>query len=212
MKHSIKHLPFPEKKAESVRELFKSQETVYSAYAEKLLWWNDRINLVSRNVSRETLLLHILHSLVVSQSSAFQSADEIIDTGTGGGLPGIPLAIAYPEKTFLLNDIVAKKITACKNIASALFLKNIRAETGSVAEVEIASQTLISKHAFKINELLAMISQKSWKSIVLLKGGDDVEAELDGVEELLSIEVYDLYDGFQDVFFKGKALVEIKRG
>ena len=212
MKHSIKHLPFPKKKAENVSELFASQEAVYSAYADKLLWWNGRINLVSRNVSRETLLLHIMHSLVVSQSSVFKNSDKIIDTGTGGGLPGIPLAIACPEKTFLLNDIAAKKITACKNIASSLSLKNVSAEAGSIAEVEIASQILISKHAFKINELLAMLSQKSWKHIVLLKGGEDVEAELEGVEELLTIEIYDLYGGFQEVFFKGKALVEINRG
>lgn len=181
-------------------------------YISRLLWWNKKINLVSREVSRETLYKHVEHSLTILISGLFNSASFVIDSGTGGGLPGIPLAIASPEKKIFLNDVVSKKITACKQIALSLGLKNITGVAESIEKIETKEGcVIISKHAFKINQLMDMIGDKPWKGVVLLKGKNEVDAELGGIEDDLNIEIRDLYPGFSHSFYEGKALVEITK-
>lgn len=212
MEHTIIRKSLSKKAANDVRELYQNHKERLDEYVERLLWWNQKINLVSRDVSRETIEQHVVHSLVVSQSSLFKDASEIIDSGTGGGLPGIPLAIVYPEKLMCLNDVVSKKIMACKHMVSGLKLVHVDSKAASIEEVEMSFGTLIiSKHAFKINDLISMISGKPWSGIVLLKGGKEVEDELTGLQEALSIEISNLDGEFRNSFFEGKAMVEIKR-
>lgn len=212
MKHDISYLEFSADKVDSVRNDFQSNREVLSQYVDRLLWWNEKINLVSRDVPRETVLNHVEHSLVISQSKLFREADLILDTGTGGGLPGIPLAVLASEKRFVLNDIVSKKIMACKHMASGLKLKNTDSFMGSLENLEVKPGSIIvSKHAFKINEMIKMIEGKPWLGVILLKGRDEVEKELDGIELSLDISVYDLQVNFQNPFYNGKAMVEIKR-
>lgn len=208
MEHSILYKEFSSADASIVRDLHESQKSIFSQYIERLLWWNKKINLVSRGVSRETLDLHILHSLAVTQAKAFQENWHFVDAGTGGGLPGIPLAISYPAKTFVLNDIVNKKVLACKSMASDLGLSNVSVSARSVGDMgEI--DVIVSKHAFKINALCELVQESGWRHIILLKGRDEAEKELDGIEQSLKVEITDLYPGFQHDFFWGKALVEI---
>lgn len=208
MKHSILHNNLSLADAGLIRDLFESNKYPLSQYVTRLLWWNSKINLVSRGVSRETLELHVLHSLVVAQAKVFKEKRHFVDAGTGGGLPGMPLAIAFPDKSFMLNDIVNKKVLACKSMASDLSLANVTVAAQSVGDIG-GVDVIISKHAFKINMLYELVKKGGWQHILLLKGRDEVEKELDGIEQPLKIEITDLNAGFKHAFFEGKALVEI---
>ncbi|MGN8225437.1 RsmG family class I SAM-dependent methyltransferase [Gracilimonas sp. BCB1] len=212
MEHQILRTPLSKKKAQGARLLFDTHKEKLEDYVDRLLWWNNKINLVSRGVSRETIKKHIEHSLVLTQSDWFLQANKVIDSGTGGGLPGIPLAICGNEKHVHLNDIVTKKIMACKNMASGLSLNNVSSSSHSIEKAGFAGdELLVSKHAFKIGDLCKMLEPKKWKRIILLKGGEEVGNEVVDVAEPLSINVIDLMPGFGDEFYKGKAMVEISR-
>lgn len=212
MEHLITRTSLPKEKARRVADLFDSHKEKLDDYIGRLLWWNNKINLVSRDVSRETIKKHVEHSLVIAQSDWFAQAERVIDSGTGGGLPGIPLAICVDGKHFHLNDVVTKKIMACKNIASGMGLSNISSSFHSIEKVDFYGyELLVSKHAFKIGDLCKMLEQKQWKRIILLKGGEEVESEVEAVAEPLRINVIDLMPGFGDEFYRGKAMVEISR-
>ncbi|NGP87157.1 RsmG family class I SAM-dependent methyltransferase [Fodinibius halophilus] len=178
-------------------------------YLERLLWWNSRLNLVSRNVPRETILQHIRHSLLLSQFDAFINAELIVDAGTGGGLPGLPLAITHPDKHLVLNDLVTKKCLAIKQMAQKLQLKNIGIIDGSIEHLEQdQSFLLISKHAFKISDLIQMTSHLPWQKIVLYKGAS-FEQELEDISTPLNINCYNL-SGYSE-FYEGKSILVISR-
>ncbi len=212
MEHQIIRRDFKVKEASAVRELYKRHYEKLGDYIDKLLWWNEKINLVSRGVSRETVAQHVEHSLVINESQIFELGNNIIDAGAGGGLPGIPLGIVSPKKNIVLNDVVSKKIMACKNIANGLRLNNVQTEAKSIGEIKVAPKSVIvSKHAFKINDLLNMIDQKAWLGVILLKGGEEVGAELEGVKEPLKVNIINLEQGFSGSFYDGKAMVEIQR-
>ena len=149
-----------------VDEIIRENREQLTTYLDRLLWWNKKVNLVSRDVSRETVWEHIRHSLVLTQFQVFKEAESIVDSGTGGGLPGIPLAISAPDKQFLLNDIVSKKIIAVRQILLKLSLTNAKAKATSVEKLEFPTPSLlISKHAFKVNELWEMVKNKSWNTM-----------------------------------------------
>ncbi len=161
------------------------------------------------DVPRETISKHLFHSLLISHLDIFNSTDTIVDAGTGGGLPGIPLAITYPEKHYILNDIVSKKCLALKQISRKLNLQNIEIVDSSIENIDQREAfLLISKHAFKINDLYHMTTHLPWEAIVLYKG-TDFKQELEGIEPSLSIDCYDLSN--EGDFYQGKALITIRR-
>jgi 16S rRNA (guanine527-N7)-methyltransferase len=213
----VKHLDTHTIKPHHVsRETFAETDRLISnyrkrleLYLDQLLWWNKRLNLVSRNVSRETIWEHIRHSLLLAQFKEFKSAKLIVDAGTGGGLPGLPLAITHPQKHFVLNDLVTKKCLAMKQMAQKIGLANVGIIDGSIEDFRQKDPfLLISKHAFKINELYRMTASLPWKTMVLYKG-TDFEGELEGIEESFTIESYDLSE--ESEFYRGKALVIVSR-
>lgn len=212
MKHDIQFENCEETKWALVKNLYSEHFGKLSRYADLLLWWNDKINLVSRGVSRETILKHVEHSLFISTSEYFDGHAKITDTGTGGGLPGIPLAICFPEKEFVLNDIVKKKIMALKGIVTSLGLKNIITQEGSIADFEVNRESLIiTKHAFKINELIDLLSEKDWKKIIFLKGAQETISEINESKVEIVANVTRLDANINDPFYSEKALVEIVR-
>ena len=108
MKHRITYSILTDEHISEWETIINNNIQSLILYSDQLLWWNKKINLISRDVSHETVVEHIKHSLLLSTSYWFKKAKKIIDTGSGGGLPGIPLAMCFPEKQFILNDIVSK--------------------------------------------------------------------------------------------------------
>lgn len=209
MQHSITYCHVPRETIAKAKASLTKYETSINRYIDLLLWWNQRINLVSRDVSRETIVKHIQHSLLLHALEAFQESEFVVDAGTGGGLPGIPLAITHPDKKFLLNDIVSKKIMAVKQMARELDLKHVETFNGSIEKVKTDhSFLLISKHAFKINNLIQMAKSLPWSTIIFYKGLE-FKDELTGIETSLNIHVYKLSE--YESFYHDKALIIVSR-
>lgn len=212
VKHSIKHIEVSKEELEGVNKLLESHGSLLEEYVAQLLWWNKKINLVSRSVSHETVIEHVKHSLLLYKSIGKDDSNKIVDTGTGGGLPGIPLAICFPEKEFILNDIVEKKLLTVKQMALKLGLKNVVLEPRSIAKMPInSSDLIITKHAFKINELISYLSSMPWRQIIFLKGEEEVVHELEGITDSLEIKITHLDKVIKSGFYKGKAIVEVAK-
>lgn len=209
--HQISYHNVSRETFKEVDKLIEEHREVMEAYLDKLLWWNQKINLVSRDVSRETIWEHIRHSLVVTGLESYQQSSLVVDAGTGGGLPGLPLAIVSPEKTFVLNDIVTKKMMAVKQMIRELSLQNVTVLDRSVEDLNIEVPfLLISKHAFKMEDLYKMTKNKPWSHMVFYKG-INFEPELEAIEDPLNVLVHNLYQECSQSFYKEKALIEVSR-
>lgn len=207
--HNIIQETVPRGTFTQIDELIAEFRSELESYLEKLLWWNNRVNLVSRDVSRETTWEHIRHSLLLSSLELFQKNKLFLDTGTGGGLPGLPLAITHPDKHFVLNDLVTKKCLAIKQIARNLSLNNIGIVDGSIEDLHLEEECiLVSKHAFKIGDLIEMTSHLSWEKMVLHKGLD-FEDELKNISAPINITCLDLSSGSD--FYSGKAIIIVEK-
>ena len=209
--HEITYQPVPRETFDAVDETIEEYRSSLQSYLDQLFWWNERINLVSRDVSRETVWEHIRHSLILSQITSYQNAPLVVDNGTGGGLPGIPLSIINADKQFLLNDIVTKKVLAVKQMAQKLSLENVSTKDKSIEELSIDTPfLLISKHAFKINDLYHLAGGLPWESIIFYKG-IDFENELEGINSSLSVTIFDLFEQTSHPFYKDKAIIQVER-
>lgn len=168
------------------RETFIRTESIMEQYAVTFsrlvdMWmeWNRSVNLFSRKTDPELLKLHIIHSLLlVSETSTPDNNRLVIDAGTGGGLPGLPMAIACPGREFLLVDKVGKKLLAVKDTIRTLGLSNVTVRNCRVEDLVIPDgSVVVSKHAFPVEVLLATLDDKNWSQVALLKG-DDVFSEI----------------------------------
>lgn len=150
-------------------------------YGEMLLAWNQKINLISRKDEEGLLIKHVLHSLLVGFFHKFSKGERVLDIGTGGGLPGIPLAIAFPETLFLLTDSIGKKITACQDMISKLGLKNAVAEKRRAEELKgVRFDTIVSRQVTALPTLCKWANQllRPGGTLVCLKGGN-IDAEIE---------------------------------
>lgn len=194
------------------RGLYEKNRDTLEHYIDLLLWWNSKVNLMSRHVSRETAREHVVHSLTLAREVAGWANCTFVDAGCGGGLPGIPLSICFPDIAFTENDVVQKKITAVKNILQKLEIKNADTHTGSIEDYPLTgASVIISKHAFKIGALLKMAETKPYKAILLLKG-DDYKAELPEQKGLNYEIASSLIDpDMNNPFYSGKTIIQIQR-
>ncbi len=207
--HNIIRRAVPRETFDKTDQLIQKHRDKLELYLDQLLWWNKRVNLVSRDVPRETIWEHIRHSLLISQLDTLKGEELIIDTGTGGGLPGIPLAIIHPRKHFVLNDLVTKKCLAMKQIAKKLQLENIGIIDGSIEELKHEEECLlISKHAFKIGDILRMSQHLSWEKMILYKGLE-FEDEISSISEPLTINCMNLSQ--HSDFYRGKSILIVDR-
>jgi 16S rRNA (guanine527-N7)-methyltransferase len=180
-------------------------------YAELLLWWNQKINLLSRNTQLPEIRNHINHSLIISGASTFPKQKSFADIGTGGGLPGIPLAICYPDRNFILLDRVQKKCTATLDIVKQLKLKNVKVVCSDLSMFHVEHKVAwISKHAIKIPDLLSLVGKNEWEFAYFLKG-DDFREELDWEEYPIKIINWQIDTHLHDPFYEGKRLLEIQK-
>ena len=212
MKHLFKEIEVPIRNLNKARALYEQKNEDYEAYISVLLQWNDKINLVSRSVSRETIREHVIHSLLPLTFDVLENHDKWIDAGSGGGLPGIPLAIALEEKNWLLNDNVKKKMTAVSQIIHELLLNNVDVIPKSLSLVDLETGTgIVTKHAFKIPDLLRLLGNKPWKTIVMWKGVDGIFNELKKTGKKLNVTLYKFNFGPDEPFYEGKGIVKIER-
>lgn len=176
--------------------------------------WNSKINVISRKDIDQLYIRHILHSLAIAKIIQFKPGTTILDVGTGGGFPGIPLAIFFPETSFLLVDSIAKKIKVVNEVATALNLKNVKAEHIRVEEVKQKFDFVVSRAVTAFPLFVAMVRSKVLvqskntlpNGILYLKGGD-FEEEIRPYKE--SIQVFNLQNYFQEDFFETKRLIHL---
>ena len=176
--------------------------------------WNSKINVISRKDIEQLYERHILHSLSIAKIIQFKPGATILDVGTGGGFPGIPLAILFPETSFLLVDSIAKKIKVVNEVASALNLHNVQAEHLRVEEVKQKFDFVVSRAVTAFPTFFAMVRNKVANQndndlpngILYLKGGD-FEKEISDFRP--QIQIYDLNNYFDEEYFETKRLIHL---
>lgn len=176
--------------------------------------WNDKINVVSRKDIENIYINHVLHSLGIAKVMSFTPGSEVLDVGTGGGFPGIPLAILFPETNFHLVDSIGKKITVVKEVSAALGLKNVRAEQIRAEEVKGKYDFVVSRAVTRMKEFYGWVHNKTKadsknsldNGILYLKGGD-LDEEMNELKHPYSI--YNLSDYFKEEFFETKRVVYV---
>ena len=210
MKHQIKEVKVDQEVLKKARDLYSEHSGQLEQYIDELLEWNAKINLVSRNVSRETVREHVVHSLIPIELGLLSDIDEWVDSGTGGGLPGIPLALIFPDKKFYLNDNVRKKMKAVSDIAESLKLENVEILAKSISLVGLKTGAgIVTKHAFKIDDLLRLTKKKPWKKVVMWKGVEGAYKEMESVHSKTKCTIYSFQ--FEDEFYEGKGLVVLEK-
>ena len=175
--------------------------------------WNLKINVVSRKDIDELYLRHVLHSLGIAKVMQFNAGAKVIDVGTGGGFPGIPLAILFPETQFHLVDSIGKKIKVVNEVVEGLQLQNVKTTHGRVEEVKEEYDFIISRAVAQMETFVRWTKDKITKKqqhalkngILYLKGGDLVEE----LKDFPKAAVYDLTDFFNEVFFETKKVVHL---
>jgi len=174
--------------------------------------WNSQINVISRKDLDQLYTRHVLHSLAIHKFLQFAPGSRVLDIGTGGGFPGIPLAILNPEVQFVLVDSIGKKIKVVQEVAQAIGLTNVTAIHERAEKVKGPFDFVVSRAVAELKLLLQWSNGKLSKKqinalpngIICLKGGDLTE-EFKGLSK--DIEVYDLQQWFADPFFETKKLV-----
>lgn len=175
--------------------------------------WNSKINVISRKDIDELYTRHVLHSLGIAKVLAFKPDSKIMDVGTGGGFPGIPLAILFPEVNFYLIDVIAKKIKVVNEVASALGLKNLKAEQKRAELVNDDFDFIVSRAVTNMPDFVKWVNGKVKRNsnhelangILYLKGGDLSEE----LKDFPKAQQYNLSDFFSYEFFETKKVVHL---
>jgi len=196
---------FPDLSPTQVQQ-FRMLDSVYRE-------WNERINVISRKDIEHLYERHVLHSLSVAKVVQFADGTKVLDAGTGGGFPGIPLAIYFPQTHFHLVDSIGKKIKVVNEVVAHLGLKNVTAEQARVETLKEKYDFAISRAVAPVKEMaqwLKPLIQKGNNSslpngLIFLKGGD-LKNEVAGIK---GIQIFSISDFFEEEFFKEKKVVYV---
>lgn len=179
--------------------------------------WNTKINVISRKDIDNLYQHHVLHSLAISNIVEFNDGAKVLDLGTGGGFPGIPLAILFPEVQFTLVDGTRKKILVVNEVANAIGLKNVTAKHIRAEELKQKFDFVICRAVASLDKLInwsfRLISQKQMHGVpnglITLKGGN-IREEIKALPRKEYVEVYPLYKFFEEEYFEEKVLVYVQ--
>lgn len=175
--------------------------------------WNAKINVISRKDIDELYTKHVLHSLAIAKIQPFEPGTYILDVGTGGGFPGIPLAILFPETRFYLIDVIAKKIKVVQAVVDALGLKNVKAEQMRAENAKGDYDFIVSRAVTNMPDFVSWIKDKIKKQnkhelkngILYLKGGDLTEE----LKDFPKATEYNIAEFFKEEFFETKKVVHL---
>jgi 16S rRNA (guanine527-N7)-methyltransferase len=192
--------------------LTEKQKDQFSMVGSLYKDWNEKINVISRKDIDNIYTNHILHSLGIAKLISFNPGAEILDVGTGGGFPGIPLAILFPETQFHLVDSIGKKITVVKEVSTALGLENVNAEQIRAEQIKGKYDFIVSRAVTRMKEFYGWVNTKTKpkskhsldNGILYLKGGD-LDEEMNELKRPYSVT--DLQDFFKEEFFETKRVV-----
>ena len=177
--------------------------------------WNEKINLISRKDIENLYLHHILHSLSVAKFISFPAGTSVLDVGTGGGFPGIPLAILFPDVRFCLCDSILKKITVVNDIAAQLNLDNVITERSRAEDIERRFDYVVSRAVTELSTFLPWVWKKVDKGVIYLKGGE-VANEIITAAQAVKTDVknfskIEISKWFEEDWFKQKSIIFVKR-
>ncbi|MGB3149066.1 MAG: 16S rRNA (guanine(527)-N(7))-methyltransferase RsmG [Maribacter sp.] len=201
--------------AETIFEYFpnlsETQQTQFRQLEFFYKDWNQRINVVSRKDIEELYLRHVLHSLGIAKIQVFNENSAIMDVGTGGGFPGVPLAILFPKVNFTLVDSIGKKIKVVDEVVTGLGLKNVKSINARVEAVPGKFDFIVSRAVAAMPTFVHWVKGKIKKEsiherrngILYLKGGDLSEE----LQNYKTAEIFDLTNYFKDPFFETKKIV-----
>jgi 16S rRNA (guanine527-N7)-methyltransferase len=203
MEEILKYFP---NLTENQIEQFRKLEGLY-------LDWNAKINVISRKDIDQLYVKHVLHSLAIAKIQKFETGTYVLDVGTGGGFPGIPLAILFPETRFYLIDVILKKINVVKSVADALGLKNVKAEQLRAENAKGDYDFIVSRAVTNMPDFYSWVKDKIKKQnkhelkngILYLKGGDLTEE----LKDFPKATEYAIADFFDDEFFETKKVVHL---
>jgi len=194
-------------------QLSDVQKEQFSQLFELYLDWNSKINVVSRKDIDELYLRHVLHSLGIAKVLQFKQGTTILDVGTGGGFPGIPLAILYPECNFHLVDSINKKLKVVAAVAESLDLKNVKTSHKRAEDINETFDFIVSRAVTAMPSFVGWVKNKINKKskhelkngILYLKGGNLTEE----LQNFPKARLYNLSDYFSEDFFDTKKVVHL---
>lgn len=195
-------------------QLTEKQKEQFAALGELYRYWNERVNVISRKDIDNLYEHHVLHSLAIAKVLNFKTGTKIIDVGTGGGFPGIPLAILFPDSDFLLIDSIGKKIKVGIEVSNAINLKNIELRNIRIQEEKQKADFVVSRAVMPLTNLVKLSSKNTVKEgknalpngLICLKGGE-LEHEILPYKNRAS--VYEISEFFKEEYFKTKKVVYV---
>lgn len=194
-------------------DLSDEQKQQFGQLEQLYTTWNAQINVISRKDIDSLYLRHVLHSLGIAKIISFLPDEKVLDVGTGGGFPGIPLAILFPQTRFHLVDSIGKKIKVVKEVSSAIGLKNLKATHARAEQIEGKFHFVVSRAVTQLKDFYPWIKGKFESEshnalangVLYLKGGD-LEQEI-RESGLKKVNIYPLSESFKEDFFETKSVV-----
>jgi len=198
-------------------KLTDRQKEQFAALPDLYNDWNSKINVISRKDMDNFVEHHVLHSLAIAKVVQFKTMCDIMDLGTGGGFPGIPLAIMFPDANFYLVDSIGKKIKVVKDVAEQLQLKNVTAEQIRAEQVQRDFDFIVSRAVTDLSQFAVWVKgkisdihyHKLRNGIIYLKGGD-LDAELAPFRK--KVRTWDIADFFEEPYFETKKVIYMPMG